>query len=52
MPRQLEGADLDLYVVEGTHEDLDALFDTDFLQVGPFRKIEERVFHLPRGAQW
>lgn len=52
LPRQLEGADLDLYFVEGNHEDLDALFDTDFPQVGPFRKIEERVYHLPRGAQW
>ena len=52
LPRQLEGAGLDLYFVEGNHEDLDALFDTDFPQVGPFRKIEERVYHLPRGAQW
>jgi len=52
LPRQLEGADLDLYFVEGNHEDLDALFDTDFAQVRPFRQIEERVYHLPRGAQW
>ena len=52
LPRQLEGADLDLYFVEGNHEDLDALFDTEFPQVGPFRKIEARVYHLPRGAQW
>jgi len=52
LPRQLAGAELDLYFVEGNHEDLDALFDTDFPQVGPFRKIEERVYHLPRGAHW
>lgn len=51
---------IDLYFVEGNHEDFEELLDPEHPEIGPFRLVEPAtradgrggVWHIPRGARW
>ena len=56
----LARAGINLYFVEGNHDDIDSLFDDDLPQAGPFRLVAKPyrrasrggIYYIPRGARW
>jgi Icc-related predicted phosphoesterase len=58
--KALTKAGLDLYFVEGNHDDLAVLFFGAHPQAGPFRQVAAPmrhalrggVYHIPRGTRW
>lgn len=52
LPHALVEAEIDLFFIEGNHDDVDVLLDDDLTEAGVFRRVAERVFYIPRGTRW
>lgn len=47
-----EENDIDVYFVDGNHEDFDQLYAIDDFNDEGFRVVREHIFHAPRGHLW